>query len=50
MKYNNNCFTVSKLNVSKTGSQFDRVMLLTQENKKWLKKLNVATPKYFHLC
>ena len=49
IKYNNNCstITVSKLNVSKTGLWFDRVMLLMFENEKWQKKLNVVTHKYF---
>ena len=28
IKSNNNCYTVNKLIVSKTGSRFDRVMLL----------------------
>ena len=49
IKYNNSCFTVNKLNVSQNASWFDRVMLLMLENKKWWKKLNVATPKYFSL-
>ena len=36
IKYNNNYyFTVSKLNVSKTGSWFVRVMLLILEKRKW---------------
>ena len=45
--YNINCSTVSKLNVSKTDSWFDCVMLLMLENNKLKKKLNVATPEYF---
>ena len=44
IKYNNNCSTVRKLNVSKNDSQFDQVR---KYNKKT--KSNVATLEYFLL-